>query len=323
MPDPLSHELITDSAHEVSPRPVATAPDAVSEERRHQRRLLLGRMLGSPMFLVGSTVLLLVVAASLLGPVLLGTDPQSVNPSIRLQPPSSANVLGTDSFGRDLLIRLLVGGQVSLIVGASVALLSGIVGIVAGMYSAFFGWVDAIVMRIADGLMAFPAILLAIGLAAAMDGSLRTLVIALSIVYAPRVARVTRSAALAVREQTYIEALRAQGAGRGRTLWLNAFPNVLPAVVIQTTFVFADSLLVEAALSFIGLGVPAPQPSWGNMLLEGKAVIYQAWWMIVFPGLAILLLILSVNLLGDGLRDVLDPRYVGRRSLLPHRKATR
>lgn len=289
--------------------------DLVVQVRRDQRRRLRARMAGSPAFLVGASVFLLIAIAALLGPVILGTDPLAVTPRLRLQPPSAEFPLGTDSFGRDVLIRTLVGGRVSLIVGGGVALLSTVLGLIAGLYAAFNAWTDAIVMRLADGLMAFPAILLAIGLAAAMGGSIPTLIGALTVVYTPRVARVARSAALSVRSQPYVEALIAQGAGLTRILWVNVFPNVLPAVLIQASFVFADSLLVEAALSFIGLGVPAPEPSWGNMLLEGKAVIYQAWWMIVFPGAAILLLVLSINLLGDGLRDVLDPTYIGKRRL--------
>ncbi|GAA2181215.1 ABC transporter permease [Brooklawnia cerclae] len=284
---------------------------SIAVERREQRRRLLLRMAGSPLFIAGGFGLALVVLASLVGPLLLQQDPLSVDASLRLRPPMAGHPFGTDTFGRDVLVRVLVGGRVSLVVGACTALLAGALGTIAGLYSAFYQWVDAIVMRIADGLMAFPAMLLAIALAAALGGSTRTLVIALSVVYAPRVARVVRSSALAVKQQTYVEALRSQGAGPLRLLWVNAFPNVAPALLIQATFVFADSLLVEAALSFIGLGVPAPQPSWGNMLLEGKAVIFDAWWLILFPGLAILVLILSVNLLGDGLRDVLDPQFSG------------
>lgn len=289
--------------------------DPVAQVRKEQRRRVRARMAGSPAFAVGAGVFLLIALAAIVGPVILGTDPLAVAPRLRLQPPSSEFWFGTDSFGRDVLIRTLVGGRVSLIVGGSVALLSTALGLIAGLYSAFNSWVDGIVMRLADGLMAFPAILLAIGLAAAMGGSIPTLIAALTVVYTPRVARVARSAALSVKSQAYVEALVAQGAGTTRILWVNAFPNVLPAVLIQASFVFADSLLVEAALSFIGLGVPAPEPSWGNMLLEGKAVIHQAWWMIVFPGAAILLLVLSINLLGDGLRDVLDPTYLGKRRL--------
>lgn len=289
--------------------------DPVAAVRKEQRRRVRARMAGSPAFGVGASVFVLIALAAIVGPVILGTDPMAVAPRLRLQPPSPEFWFGTDSFGRDVLIRTLVGGRVSLIVGGSVALLSTALGLIAGLYSAFNSWVDGIVMRLADGLMAFPAILLAIGLAAAMGGSIPTLIAALTVVYTPRVARVARSAALSVKSQAYVEALVAQGAGTTRILWVNAFPNVLPAVLIQASFVFADSLLVEAALSFIGLGVPAPEPSWGNMLLEGKAVIHQAWWMIVFPGAAILLLVLSINLLGDGLRDVLDPTYMGKRRL--------
>lgn len=290
---------------------VAQARVFAATERREQRRRVLLRMAGSPLFVAGGLGVLVVVLASLVGPLVLHQDPLSVDASLRIRPPMAGHPFGTDTFGRDLLVRVLVGGRVSLIVGAGTALFAGALGTIAGLYSGFYQWVDAIVMRVADGLMAFPAMLLAIALAAALGGSTRTLIVALSVVYAPRVARVVRSAALVVKQQTYVEALRSQGASSLRLLWVNAFPNVLPALLIQATFVFADSLLVEAALSFIGLGVPAPQPSWGNMLLEGKAVIFNAWWLILFPGLAILVLILSVNLLGDGLRDVLDPQFSG------------
>lgn len=281
-------------------------------ERARQRRRTLNRMKSSPTFLVGAGLLALIVLAALIGPLLVGHGPLAIEPSNRLQAPSGAHLFGTDTFGRDVLSRTLTGGRVSLEVGAAVAICSGLIGIVIGLYSAFFRGVDVVMMRLVDGLMAFPAILLAIALAASLGGSMATLILALTIVYSPRVARVARSAALSVKSETFIEALRSQGASTSRILWVNALPNIIPAIIIQITFVFADALLVEAALSFIGLGVPAPEPSWGNMLLEGKQVIFQAWWLILFPGLAILLLVLSINLLGDGLRDVLDPRYAGK-----------
>ena len=164
-------------------------------------------------------------------------------------------------------------------------------------------------MRISDGLMAFPAILLAIAIMAAMGQQTSNVIIALSIVFTPYVARIVRSAALVAKEQTYVEALRSQGASLFRILWINIFPNVLSPLIVQATFVFADSIITEAALSFLGAGVPPPAPSWGNMLLDGKTLIYNAWWMTVFPGAFIMSTILAVNLLGDGLRDLLDPTF--------------
>lgn len=289
-----------------------SAAEVHRSERARQRRRALNRVLSSPSFMFGAVLLLAIAGAAIVGPWLVSYDPLAIEPSVRLHAPSAEHLFGTDTFGRDVLSRVLTGGRVSLIVGISIAVLSGIAGVIIGIYSAFYRVFDLIFMRLVDGLMAFPAILLAIALAASLGDSMATLVLALTIVYAPRVARVARASALAVKSETFVEALRSQGASASRILWVNVFPNVVPAIIIQITFVFADALLVEAALSFIGLGVPAPAPSWGNMLLEGKQVIYQAWWLIVAPGLAILLLVLSINLFGDGMRDVLDPRYAGK-----------
>jgi peptide/nickel transport system permease protein len=217
-------------------------------------------------------------------------------------------VLGTDTFGRDLLARVVEGAHASLLIGALVAACSGTLGLIMGLYAAFYPRLGAVLMRITDGLMAFPSILLAIAIMAALGAGTFNVVLALTIGYTPYVARVMRSAALVVKSQTYVEALISLGAGSTRILWRNVVPNVLSPLLVQATFIFASALLAEAALSFLGVGVPPPAPSWGNILYEGKAVIYNSWWMIVFPGLGILLLVLSINMLGDGLRDQFDPR---------------
>ena len=209
---------------------------------------------------------------------------------------------------------MVEGARVSLFVGAFTAVCTAVLGCAVGLYAAYNRVADMILMRISDGLMAFPAILLAIAIMAALGQQTSNLVIALTIVFTPYVARIVRSSALVVKEQTFVEALRAQGASRTRIIWINMAPNVLSPLIVQATFVFADSIITEAALSFLGAGVPPPAPSWGNILLDGKTLVYSAWWMTVFPGLFIMATILAINLLGDGLRDLLDPTYRGKDS---------
>ncbi|HLR75785.1 MAG TPA: ABC transporter permease, partial [Virgibacillus sp.] len=241
------------------------------------------------------------------GPYVVQYTPYEMDVSNRLQPMSSNYWLGTDEFGRDLLSRIAHGAKVTMGVGLSVALISSFIGMVVGLYASYYRTLDHILMRICDGLMAIPGILLAIALMAALGPSTRNVVIALSIVFIPNIARVIRSAAIVVREQTYIEAMKAQGASSFRIIWGHIMPNTISPLVVQATFVFADAIITEAALSFLGAGVPAPDPSWGNILYDGKLVIFNAWWMTVFPGIMIILAVLGLNLLGDGLRDLIDP----------------
>ena len=176
-----------------------------------------------------------------------------------------------------------------------------------GLYAAWYPVLDHILMRICDGLSAIPSTLLAIALMAVLGSSTFNVILALSIVYIPRMARISRSAALVVKEQTYIEALRSQGASPARIIWRHIAPNILSPVVVQASYNFANSIITEAALSFLGVGVPAPQPSWGNILSEGREVITKAWWMVVYPGLATAVAVMGTNIFGDGLRDILDP----------------
>lgn len=261
--------------------------------------------------LTGGSILLFVALVAIFGPMLTGS-PTAVDAANRLQGPSAEHLFGTDNYGRDVLARVVEGARVSLTVGAITALLTSLAGLAIGLYAAYNKIADAILMRIADGLMAFPGILLAIAIMAALGQQSSNVIIALTIVFTPYVARIVRSSALVVKEQTFVEALHAQGASNFRIIWINIAPNVLSPMIVQATFVFADSIITEAALSFLGAGVPPPAPSWGNMLLDGKTVIYNAWWMTLFPGLFIMATILSINLLGDGLRDLLDPTYKGK-----------
>lgn len=281
------------------------------DKTRSRRFRFLRRFAAHKLALTGGTVLAVVVVVALLGPM-ISPSPLAVDTANRLAPPSADHLFGTDNYGRDVFARVVQGARVSLWVGAVTALLTAALGCALGLYAAYNKVADAILMRISDGLMAFPAILLAIAIMAALGQQTSNVVIALTIVFTPYVARIVRSSALVVKEQTFIEALQAQGASRTRIIWINMAPNVVSPLIVQATFVFADSIITEAALSFLGAGVPPPDPSWGNMLLDGKTLIYNAWWMTLFPGLFIMATILGINLLGDGLRDLLDPSYRGR-----------
>lgn len=276
--------------------------------KQEQRSLGLLRLKSNRGLLIGGSVFLLLAVLAILGPILASYGPYDMKVVDRLKPPSSAHWLGTDEFGRDLLTRILYGARVSISVGLVVALISSLLGLVIGVYAAYYKMLDHILMRISDGLTAIPGILLAIALMAALGASATNVIIALTIVFTPNIARVVRSTALVVREQTYIEAVMAQGASDSRIIWRHIVPNTLSPLLVQATFVFAEAIISEAALSFLGAGIPAPEPSWGNILQASKLVIYKAWWMLVFPGVMIVLSVLSLNLLGDGLRDQLDPR---------------
>lgn len=275
--------------------------------RKEQRKLFFRRLRSNRLMVTGGVTIILLTLLAIFGPYVVQYTPYEMDVSNRLQPMSSNYWLGTDEFGRDLLSRIAHGAKVTMGVGLSVALISSFIGMVVGLYASYYRTLDHILMRICDGLMAIPGILLAIALMAALGPSTRNVVIALSIVFIPNIARVIRSAAIVVREQTYIEAMKAQGASSFRIIWGHIMPNTISPLVVQATFVFADAIITEAALSFLGAGVPAPDPSWGNILYDGKLVIFNAWWMTVFPGIMIILAVLGLNLLGDGLRDLIDP----------------
>lgn len=275
--------------------------------KKERRQLFVKRFLSNRLAVIGSVIILIVSLFSFLAPLITQYTPLEMNTINRLQPPSSEHWFGTDNFGRDLFSRVVTGGQVSLGVGLAVALATSVLGMIIGLYSAYYSFLDHILMRLCDGLMAFPAILLAIAVMAALGPQPINVVIALTIVKVPTVARVVRSSALVIKEQTYIEALRAQGAGSNRMIWKHIAPNIVSPLIVQITYVFAVAIITEAALSFLGAGIPAPQPSWGNILYDGKGVIFTSWWMTVFPGTLITLTVLGLNLFGDGLRDLLDP----------------
>ena len=253
-------------------------------------------------------IVAILVAAAVLAPVITGLDPTAMRIRFRYRPPSLQFPFGTDAFGRDVLTRVLYGARLSLWIGLGVAVLSGAVGTAAGISAAQFRRIDSLMMRVMDALMAFPAIILAIGLAAVLGPTTMSLIIALSVAYFPRTARIVRASAIAVREMEFVDAARVVGAGSARIILRHLLPNCLGPLLVQLTFVFAYAILAEAALSFLGIGPPPPAPSWGNIIAEGRDHAVEAWWIMLFPGVAISLAALGMNLLGDGLRDVLDPR---------------
>lgn len=285
---------------------------SVAEMRKtfkdEQRKLNWQRLKKNYNLIIGGTIFLLLVLLAVVGPFFTSYDPYEMSITERLLGPTGLHILGTDEFGRDLATRIIYGARVSLLVGVSVALISSVLGLIIGLYASFYKALDHVLMRICDGLIAIPGILLAIALMAALGASALNVIIALTIVFTPNIARVVRASALTIKEQTYIEAMHAQGASSTRIIWLHIMPNTLSPLLVQATFVFAEAIISEAALSFLGAGIPAPEPSWGNILQAGKLVIYKAWWMVVVPAVFIVLAVLSLNLLGDGLRDFLDPR---------------
>ena len=246
---------------------------------------------------------------ALLAPWLAPADPFAVNLAEALTPPGAGFLLGSDAQGADILSRMLLGARVSLVVGFATVSISALLGVTVGLLSGYAGgWVEQLLMRIVDVLLAFPGILLAIGLTAVLGPGLLNVVIALSALGWTGFARLVRGQVLAVKSLDYVQAARALGAGDGRVMALHIFPNILAPVIVQASFTIAGAILAEASLSFLGLGVPAGDPSWGAMLAEGKSVLLEAPHVSIFPGFAIMGVVLGFNLLGDALNDFLDPK---------------
>ena len=258
--------------------------------------------------LVLGAVLLLMAALALAAPALATHDPEDIDPSARLEAPSAEHRFGTDALGRDVYSRALLGGRISLVVGCTVAALATVFGVVLGMVAGFVRRADGPVMRVMDGLMAIPGILLAIALMAVTRASLTTVIVAITVPEIPRVVRLVRSLALSLREQLFVEAAHAVGTRLPAVLWRHVLPNMLAPLVVQATFVAASAVLIEASLSFLGVGIPAQTPSWGNMMAEGRNVVAVAFHIILYPGILLAVTVLSINMVGDGLRDALDPR---------------
>ena len=260
--------------------------------------------------LVGAVLMAVMLGVGILAPV-IGGDPAHMDVAGRLAAPGRAHWFGTDDVGRDVWSRVVYGARLSLLVGVAVVALSFLLGVLCGVVAGHYRRLDNVVMRVMDGLMAFPAIVLAIALMAALGPSVVNVIVAIGVVYAPRVARVVRGSVLVIRETAYVEAARALGASDLTLIARHVLPNCLSPVIVQGSFVFAAAVLTEAALSFLGVGVPPYVPSWGVILAEGRLYIQQAPWLVLYPGAAIMLTIFGLNLLGDGLRDLLDPKIRG------------
>jgi peptide/nickel transport system permease protein len=266
------------------------------------------RLLRHRSFMIGLVLTAIVTIAALAAPFLGLPDPNRLAVRFRFRPPSEDFLFGTDNLGRSMLSRVIWGAQLSLLIGLGVVLLNAVFGVVIGALSGYFSRLDGPMMRFADALMAFPSVLLAIGIAAALGASASTAVIALAVVYIPRTARIVRASVLVVRELEFVQAARASGAGSWRILRRHIMPNCMAPLIVQLSFVFAYAVLSEAVLSFLGLGAPPTTPSWGILISEGRGYIREAPWLTIIPGCAIAMTVLGLNLLGDGLRDVLDPR---------------
>ena len=271
-------------------------------------RTLWRRLLGHRLFVTGVILFGLVLAMALFADLLATTAPEKMNVRARFRTPEWLFLLGTDNYGRDIWSRLVYGARLSLAIGFAVVVVTGVAGTLIGLLAGYFKRLDGPLMRFMDALMAFPAILLAIAIAAALGPSAINAVIALSAVYTPRTARIVRGSVLVVREMDYVQAAVASGARHGWIIWRHILPNSLAPLIVQLTFIFAYAILAESILSFLGVGPPPPTPSWGNMIAEGQAYLREAPLIALFPGIAIAVTAMGLNLLGDGLRDVLDPR---------------
>jgi peptide/nickel transport system permease protein len=265
-----------------------------------------------PTIVIGATLLGLMALMAIFAPYLGTVDPQALSPIRRLRWPSAQYWFGTDMLGRDIYSRTIYGGRVSLTVGISVALLSISLGLLIGLVTGFSRWADAIVMRIMDGLMSIPAVLIAIALMALTRASMGNVIFAITVAEVPRVTRLVRSVVLTLRDQPFVEAAIASGTSQIRIMWRHIVPNTLATLLVQGTYICASAMITEAILSFIGAGTPPTIPSWGNIMAEGRAVFLVAYYIVLFPGIFLSLTVLAINLLGDGLRDALDPRLARR-----------
>lgn len=259
--------------------------------------------------LVGLAILVTIACLAILAPVIAPYAPNKLSIVNRLKPPGSVFWFGTDEFGRDIFSRTIYAGRLSLLVGASVVCFASVFGIALGLVAGFFRGLDTPTARFIDAMMAFPDILLAIALVAALGPSLGTVIVALGIVYTPRLARIVRASTLVIRELPYVEAARALGVSTWRIMTRHVLRNLVSPILVQATFIFAYAMLAEAGLSFLGLGVSPEVPTWGTMIAAGRQYVGRADWMTLFPGIAIILSVLSLQMVGDGLRDLLDPRF--------------
>src|SRR5919197_4151891 len=291
---------------------VAPADIAILTAPTARKRGVFAYIRRHPTIVIGATLLTIMALMAVFAPYLGTVDPQALSPIRRLRWPSAQYWFGTDMLGRDVYSRTIYGARVSLTVGISVALLSPVIGLAIGVVAGFTRWVDAVVMRIMDGLMSIPEVLIAIALMALTRASMGNVIFAITVAEVPRVTRLVRGVVLTLREQPYVEAAVASGTPFALILWRHIVPNTLPPLLVQGTFIAAGAMITEAILSFIGAGTPPNIPSWGNIMAEGRSLFQVAYYIVLFPGIMLSLTVLAINLLGDGLRDMLDPRLARR-----------
>lgn len=288
----------------------ATTIDAegIALKREHPARATMKRLLRHRLFMTGLVLFLFIAIAAILAPWITDVDPNRLSMRNKFKPPGEGWIFGTDSFGRSLWSRVVWGAQLSMMIGASVVALNAVFGILIGAAAGYFRRIDNLLMRINDALMAFPAILLAIAVTSVLGPSTFNVILALGIVYIPRTARIVRSSVIVLREMEFVQAAVAAGAGHWRILTRHILPNAMAPVIVQLSFLFAFAVLSEATLSFLGVGAVPPTPTWGNIMAEGRDFLREAPWIITIPGIALMITVMGLNFLGDGLRDVLDPR---------------
>jgi peptide/nickel transport system permease protein len=266
----------------------------------------------TPIIAVATALLSLIVLTAIFAPLLAPHDPLLLAPAQRLKPNTALHWLGTDGYGRDVLSRIIYGGRISLVIGVGAAIFSVVIGLLIGLVSGFFKWVDAVMMRVMDGLMAIPSILLAIAVVSLSGASVMTVLIAITIPEIPRVARLVRSVVLSAREEPYVEAAISVGSSLPKIMWRHLMPNTIAPLIVQGTYVCASAILTEAILSFLGAGINPETPTWGNIMAEGRAYFQIKPSLIFWPGLLLSIAILSINLIGDAARDALDPKMKQR-----------
>ncbi|MCE2761322.1 MAG: ABC transporter permease [Acetobacteraceae bacterium] len=282
--------------------------EGIALKREHPARATIKRLLRHRLFMTGLVLFLIIAVTAILAPWITDVDPNRLSMRNKFKPPGEGWVFGTDSFGRSLWSRVVWGAQLSMLIGASVVALNAVFGILIGAAAGYFRRIDNLLMRINDALMAFPAILLAIAVTSVLGPSTFNVILALGIVYIPRTARIVRSSVIVLREMEFVQAAVAAGAGHWRILTRHILPNAMAPVIVQLSFLFAFAVLSEATLSFLGVGAVPPTPTWGNIMAEGRDFMREAPWIITIPGIALMITVMGLNFLGDGLRDVLDPR---------------
>jgi peptide/nickel transport system permease protein len=287
---------------------LATPALPFTRRRRNVRRLLSRHLT----ILIGAVLLVVLITLSAAAPLIAGFDPVALDVAHRLRPPSAVHWFGTDNYGRDVLSRTLYGGRISLVVGICAAVLSSVIGTCIGLAAGMFRGADAALMRVMDGVMAIPAILLAVAMMTLSRPGVLSVVVAITVPEVPRVARLVRSVVLVIREQPYVQAARAIGTRLPRLLWRHILPNAMTPIIVQATYVCASAVLLEAYLGFLGVGIPPETPSWGNIISDGRTYVQLAIWIILFPGAFLGTMVMAINILGDGVRDLLDPRLARR-----------